>query len=60
MTERMQSSCYPQPMKKKSHPWSLVRFNPTRIFLFAYTKLDANSETKHVHDKVSYVAASSL
>jgi hypothetical protein len=59
MTEKTQSSCYLQPMKKRSHPWSPALFNHTKTSLSAYTKLDASSETKHDHDKVFYAVENS-
>lgn len=46
-------------MRKKSHLWSQALSNPTRIFLSDYIKSDANSETKHVRDKVFYVVENS-
>jgi hypothetical protein len=46
-------------MKKRSHLWSPAQSNPTKTYLSAYIKSDANSETKHDHDRVFYVVANS-
>lgn len=46
-------------MKKKSRLWSPALSSPTKIFPYACTKSDANSEMKHDRDKVFYVVESS-